>query len=230
MVISGAQTGADRGALIAAAILGYEHGGWVPPGRLAEDGQVPSCYPMTELTSGGYPERTRMNVECSDATIIFTYTEELNGGSALTMKRVRAANLPGLHMFLYPGASLESNKRCARAIREWLMAKKPRVLNVAGSRESKAEGLQNHVAEIMLLVLQAPSQCICARPIPEEVWEKPDVKEKDIALRCSACRHPTQWSDFSWISQTSDVSTSDEASTDGCASTSKTSSRKTSSA
>ena len=38
-IISGGQTGVDRGALDAAIALGLDHGGWCPLGRLAEDGQ-----------------------------------------------------------------------------------------------------------------------------------------------------------------------------------------------
>ncbi len=36
-IISGAQTGADRGALDAADILGIPRGGWVPLGWRSED-------------------------------------------------------------------------------------------------------------------------------------------------------------------------------------------------
>ncbi len=35
-IISGGQTGADRGALDAAIELGIKHGGWCPKGRKAE--------------------------------------------------------------------------------------------------------------------------------------------------------------------------------------------------
>jgi hypothetical protein len=229
MVISGAQTGADRGALIAAAILKYEHGGWVPPGRLAEDGVVPDCYPMTTMTKGGYKERTQMNVECSDATLVFSYEDPLTGGSALTVSCAKQVNLPVLHMLLYPEADKDSNRRVARAIREWLMEKRPRVLNVAGPRESKAEGIQDHVAEIVLLVLQPLTSCICGREIPEDVWQNPKVKEKDAPLRCSSCGHVTRWSDFSWTSLTGDESTSDGTNTDGSESSCKTSRTETSS-
>ena len=39
-IISGGQTGADRGALDFAIKHGYPHGGWAPRGRQAEDGTV----------------------------------------------------------------------------------------------------------------------------------------------------------------------------------------------
>lgn len=197
MVISGAQTGADRGALIAAAILGYEHGGWVPKGRLAEDGQVPACYPVTEASTEDYPTRTKLNIECSHATIVFTYEDEPTGGSKLTLKSVRELNKPGMHMVLDPeDQSMDGSRKVARAIRKWLNEKKPEVLNVAGSRESKAPGIKDAVAEVMLLVLQTPKSCICGKQIPEDVWDRPQVKEKDVPLRCSKCKHITRWSDF----------------------------------
>jgi hypothetical protein len=197
MIISGAQTGADRGALIAAAILGYEHGGWVPKGRLAEDGKVPDCYPVTEASTSDYPTRTKLNVECSSATIVFTYEDEPTGGTKLTLDTVRSMNKPGMHMVLNPeDKTIEGSKKVAKAIRKWLDEKKPRVLNVAGPRESKAPGIKDNVAEVMLLVLQTPASCICGKPIPEDVWERPGVKEQDVLLKCSKCGHRTQWSDF----------------------------------
>ena len=41
-IISGGQTGVDRGALDAALELAVPHGGWCPRGRLAEDGRIPN--------------------------------------------------------------------------------------------------------------------------------------------------------------------------------------------
>jgi len=42
-IMSGGQTGVDRGALEAALELGIECGGWCPAGRLAEDGRIPEA-------------------------------------------------------------------------------------------------------------------------------------------------------------------------------------------
>ena len=39
-IVSGGQTGVDRGALDAAIALGIPHGGWCPKGRKAEDGPI----------------------------------------------------------------------------------------------------------------------------------------------------------------------------------------------
>jgi response regulator of citrate/malate metabolism len=43
-IISGGQTGVDRAALDVAMRLGIAHGGWIPKGRLAEDGPLPPHY------------------------------------------------------------------------------------------------------------------------------------------------------------------------------------------
>lgn len=43
-IVSGGQTGADRGGLDAAIELGIRHGGWCPKGRKAEDGAIPATY------------------------------------------------------------------------------------------------------------------------------------------------------------------------------------------
>lgn len=61
-IVSGAQTGVDRAALDVALDLGFACGGWVPRGRLAEDGRVPHRYPVREIPSRGYAQRTVRNV------------------------------------------------------------------------------------------------------------------------------------------------------------------------
>lgn len=196
-IVSGAQTGADRGALIAAMKLGYTTGGWVPKGRLAEDGVVPPEFNVTETTGSGWAERTKLNVECADATIIFTYEEELTGGSALTLQLMREAKTAGYHMPLFRDASECLNKKAGGELRRWLAQVRPKTLNVAGSRESKAPGLQAHVEAIVLLALQKPSQCVCGRQIPESIWaEGSRAREQDTPVKCSVCGHQTRWSDF----------------------------------
>ena len=40
-IISGGQTGADQGALDAAIKYNFPHDGWIPKGRLTEDGPLP---------------------------------------------------------------------------------------------------------------------------------------------------------------------------------------------
>jgi len=66
-IISGGQTGVDRGALDAALAFEVECGGWCPAGRLPQTGQFRSGYPVMELANAGYAERTARNVADSMA-------------------------------------------------------------------------------------------------------------------------------------------------------------------
>ena len=84
-IISGGQTGADRGGLDAALRLNIPHGGYCPLGRKAEDGRIPDVYDLQEMDTDDYCIRTRRNVAFAHATVVFYY-DVLDGGSLLTVK------------------------------------------------------------------------------------------------------------------------------------------------
>lgn len=69
-IVSGGQTGVDRGALDASLKSNFPCGGWCPGDRSAEDGTIPERYPLTPLPGGGFRQRTRQNVADSDGTLI----------------------------------------------------------------------------------------------------------------------------------------------------------------
>jgi hypothetical protein len=94
-IISGGQTGVDRGALDAALAFEVECGGWCPAGRLAEDGAIPKPYPVTELASAGYAERTARNVADSDGTLVISNGEPI-GGTRETVDRCIEMGKPHL--------------------------------------------------------------------------------------------------------------------------------------
>jgi hypothetical protein len=131
-MVSGGQTGVDRAALDVAIKLGIPHGGWVPKGRLAEDGPIPERYRMQETSTAIYSERTEKNVIDSDATLIIS-RGELTGGSEATREMAIRHERPWLHIDL----SQTSAFRSAIRIVEWLNAHRIRILNVAGPRASK---------------------------------------------------------------------------------------------
>src|SRR5207248_4887319 len=85
-IISGGQTGVDRGALDAALAFEVECGGWCPAGRLAEDGTIPKRYSVMELANAGYAERTARNVANSDGTLVISKGEPI-GGTRETIAR-----------------------------------------------------------------------------------------------------------------------------------------------
>jgi hypothetical protein len=143
-IVSGGQTGVDRAALDVAIKLGIPHGGWVPKGRLAEDGPLPEAYRMRETPSAIYSERTEKNVIDSDGTLIIS-RGELSGGSEATREMALKHERPWLHIDLSRTSAFLSAVR----ITDWLRAHRIRILNVAGSRASKDPGIYNDTLSIL---------------------------------------------------------------------------------
>jgi predicted Rossmann fold nucleotide-binding protein DprA/Smf involved in DNA uptake len=136
-IVSGGQTGADRAAFDFALANGIEMSGFVPKNRRAEDGRIPDKYPhLIETKTQNYAKRTKLNVRDSDATLIFSHGE-LTGGSLLTLELAERFKKPFLHIDLEDAEIDESIERA----KEWLASINCRVLNVAGSRASKDEGI-----------------------------------------------------------------------------------------
>ena len=140
-IVSGGQTGVDRAALDAAAVAGLERGGWVPRGRLAEDGPIAAAYPMRQADSPDYAVRTRLNVADSDATLILTRGPP-SGGTRLTVEIARALARPHRIVEVERPGGVEET-------RDWLIAEGVRVLNVAGPRESTAPGIHAQALQFL---------------------------------------------------------------------------------
>ena len=131
-IISGGQTGADRAALDFAIKMDLPHGGWVPKGRLAEDGPLPGKYQLQEMPTTNYPKRTEQNVIDSDGTLIITHGK-LTGGSRLTKEFAENQKRPCLHIDLNETSTPEA----AEQVIQWVIENRIGVLNIAGSRASK---------------------------------------------------------------------------------------------
>jgi len=132
-IVSGGQTGVDRGALDAAIAAGLSHGGWCPKGRRAEDGCIPEYYALEETPSARYAERTAGNVKDSDGTLVLA-TGPLKGGTRLTVEFARKYGRPC--MIVDPDGTLK-----AEEVAVWIERCGIRVLNIAGPRESAAPGI-----------------------------------------------------------------------------------------
>ena len=151
-IISGGQTGADRGGLDAAIKADIPHGGACPKKRLAEDGTIPPEYNMHEIYSGKYSHRTEQNVIDSDATAVFTYGLP-QGGSMLTVTLAEKHGKPCLWMDLHKG----NEEEIAAELASWIdsLDIPGIILNVAGSRESSAPGIQQRVASIVEMLINS---------------------------------------------------------------------------
>ena len=152
IIISGGQTGADRGALDFAIKNGIKHGGWCPLGRKSEDKEIPSRYSLLETTTFLYPARTRMNIRDSDATIIFS--SDINSkGSLLTTKFCIEMKKPYFTLLLDKKSLNKLNSDYLTnnyyKISKWLNKIKPNILNIAGTRESHCPGIQKTVFKIL---------------------------------------------------------------------------------
>ena len=130
-IVSGGQTGVDRGALNAALAAGFPCGGWCPADRAAEDGPIPARYPLTPLARAGYRERTRQNVLDSDGTAIL-FHGVLGGGTLLTLNLCKREGKP--HVVI--DASKTSESAAAAEIARFVDEHDIHVLNVAGPRLS----------------------------------------------------------------------------------------------
>src|SRR5687768_2812587 len=125
-IVSGGQTGADRAALDVALEYGLEVGGWVPKGRLAEDGPISSRYEGLRETGSAEPAvRTALNVRDSDATLIVSHGS-LQGGSLLTLEEALKVGRPvlAINLSVTPLASATTQ------LSEWLRSVNPSILNV----------------------------------------------------------------------------------------------------
>ena len=148
MVVSGGQSGADRAALDWAIGQGVRHGGWCPRGRRTEDGVLPQHYLLQETPSASYLQRTEWNVRDSDATLIFTLTDRLDGGSKRTATFADSLNKPWLHV--RPGVH-------SKYVARFLLRHGVKTLNVAGKRESSAPGIGDLVQQVLSQAVHAPS-------------------------------------------------------------------------
>lgn len=127
-IISGGQTGADIGGLVGARRAGIPTGGTAPRDFKTEKGPKPEelkAFGLVMHPSAHYRDRTKENVIASDATLIFCENPD-TPGTQLTLALCKEHNRP--HLLI-------------QAISE-----KPRVLNIAGNRESTSPGIARRVA------------------------------------------------------------------------------------
>jgi hypothetical protein len=152
---SGGQTGVDRAALDVALELGIPIGGWLPRGRLAEDGRVPERYEgLREADAADYALRTRLNVEDTDATLVLRIGVA-TGGTRSTLDTARRLRRPVLDIDLERHGAADA----AASVRAWLdglrTTRSGIRLNVAGPRASQAPRVYARACEVLRLALAA---------------------------------------------------------------------------
>lgn len=142
-IISGGQTGADKGGLLAGRQLGIKTGGTAAPGWRTELGPDYSLkdYGLVEGEADPqmYPKRTLKNVVDSDATLVIGNIS--SSGSKLTIKFCESSKK---HYICNP---------TPEELKEFLGSHRIEVLNVAGNRESVNPGVQKQTFTLLYAVL-----------------------------------------------------------------------------
>lgn len=188
-IVSGGQTGADRAALEAALRLGLATGGFVPKGRLAEDGVIPDRFAGLEETESADPaERTRRNVIASDATLVL-HLGRMDKGTGLTLELAEILSRPCLALDLRQARGAAGLQKTIAALHRFLQENAVQGLNVAGPRESKAPGLHATAEAFLTEALAA---------VPEGQIAPLDAAERQAQLEggLTSLRH---WDGVRWL-------------------------------
>jgi hypothetical protein len=138
-VISGGQTGADIAGLMAAKKCGLETGGFAANGFETENGKRPDYEKTYNLADKhfNYAQRTVENVKFSDVTIIFAGNIN-SSGTRLTMNTCIKF---GKKYLLNPTVD---------GVIKFLAENNPKIVNIAGNRESVAPGITTRVEKLLI--------------------------------------------------------------------------------
>ena len=154
-IISGFQTGADLGGVVAAHNFGIETGGHIPKGFLTEYGSKPQLKEMfgaIEHSSSKYPPRTFENVKNSDGTIRFA--DNFNSaGEKCTLKAINQYNKPYIDVD-------KNNPIDHTLVVDWIVKNNIKILNVAGNRESTSPGIFIFARDYLTKVLNLCKQSL----------------------------------------------------------------------
>ena len=154
-IISGGQTGADHGALLAARDVGIASGGVAPKGWLTENGAEETLlrgFGLVECEVSGYPARTRQNVAAADGTLLIGQYQ--TGGSKLTYDFARQLKKPFFAVAFPIATDVTPESLPVQEFRSWLQRFDIRVLNVAGNRESEAPGIREFSRMFLVTALR----------------------------------------------------------------------------
>ncbi len=131
--VSGGQSGVDRALLDFALKHKLAYRGWIPKGRLAEDGRLPEHLNLQETKSEEYIQRTEWNVRDSDVLIVI-YLHKPDQGTHACIAFAETYKKPYLLL------SLKDHHAIAKAT-HFLTFHPKGYLHIAGSRESSEAGI-----------------------------------------------------------------------------------------
>jgi hypothetical protein len=151
-IISGGQTGADQGGLLAAWRAGVETGGKAAALYKTTAGNNPLLEVLGLTAGGDYNSRTKDNVLDSDGTVIIAHNLQ-SPGSVLARGVCRSNQKPLLELDVseivelargnpqqHADAVMDQILVHATALHDFIVKHQLQVLNVAGNREIKSDG------------------------------------------------------------------------------------------
>jgi hypothetical protein len=151
-VVSGGQTGVDQAALQVAIDLGIDHGGWCPPGRICENGIIPSYFDLSETpvecdpTAPDIPrsQRTFWNIRDSDGALIFSDGTKLQSdrGTKLAIETSKKLGKP--YFVIDLNAEIDLNK-----VKEWMRKFEIEILSVGGPSENTSPGVYQKAYQLL---------------------------------------------------------------------------------
>jgi len=152
-VISGAQTGADLGGLIAAKFHGIDTGGWMTQGFRTQNGPKPEYvqkFGIKQHCSASYKDRTWENAADSDGTIrIACYFG--SSGEKCTLNGIKAYGKPHIDIQIDKAIPLILKTQVSDVC-NWIVDNDISILNVAGNSHKTWEGMQHYTTTFLSLV------------------------------------------------------------------------------
>ena len=168
-IISGGQTGADTGGLLAAKVMGYKLGGTAPrfyKNEMPADLNISRYFIKNGV--GSYKDRTKINVVESDGTLLCGL---MTGGTFQTKSFCLQFERPFFELdgddIVYIKKLMKNNgiidddngyfktlKELKKEFITWLIDNKIKVLNVAGKRESNNPGITLAVMHFLVYCLE----------------------------------------------------------------------------
>ena len=148
-IISGGQTGADKGGLIAAKKANIKTGGIAPKGFMTEAGKDLSLkteYGLRENFSDDLKERTLSNLRGAHCTVVFA-TKPGSKGTKFTIDILKKEKRKHLVLSPYEDDAVEKVREFLNTVYD--KYKNPIIINIAGNRESRSKGLEEKVVEVL---------------------------------------------------------------------------------
>jgi len=181
-IIAGGQTGADRAALDVAIKFDIPHGGWVPKGRIAEDGPLSDNYSLQEISTSSYAKRIEQNVIDSDGTLVFSRGKP-TGGTEYTRKMAMKHKRKMFHIDL----NITTSYDAASLILSWIKMHDIKTLNVAGPRALKDGRIYGDVFRILeIAYVMHKAQRLKSGSPPKTVEGAIDKLIKGLSLKDKA--------------------------------------------